>query len=71
MEALRQPVAHSNVKFSEEVMQEIGNKIRYQTTLDQVLKPHIDYLREAVKSDYDLLRYLKQSLDIYKKRNKD
>ncbi|KOH52634.1 MTG1p putative GTPase peripheral to the mitochondrial inner membrane [Saccharomyces cerevisiae] len=71
MEALRQPVAHSNVKFSEEVMQEIGNKIRYQTTLDQVLEPHIDYLREAVKSDYDLLRYLKQSLDIYKKRNKD
>lgn len=71
MEALRQPVAHSNVKFSEEVMQEIGNKIRYQTTLDQVLELHIDYLREAVKSDYDLLRYLKQSLDIYKKRNKD
>lgn len=68
---LKEPVTHLNVKFSEEVMQEIGNKIRYQTTLDQVLKPHIDYLREAVKNDYDLLEYLKQSLEIYRERDKD
>ncbi|EJS44392.1 mtf2p [Saccharomyces arboricola H-6] len=68
---LEKPAAHLNLKFSEEVMQEIGNKIRYQTTLDQVLKPHIDYLKETIKSDYDLLKYLKQLLEIYKKRDKD
>ncbi|CAI4037859.1 hypothetical protein SMKI_04G1930 [Saccharomyces mikatae IFO 1815] len=65
------PVSHLNVKFSEEVMQEISNKIRYQSTLDQVLKPHIDYLREVVKNDYDLLKYLERLLEVYKRRDKD
>ncbi|CAI4057688.1 hypothetical protein SKDZ_04G1950 [Saccharomyces kudriavzevii ZP591] len=70
-EAIKEPVAHLNLKFSEEVMQEIGNKIRYQATLDQVLEPHVDHLRGAVKNDYDLLKYLEQLLEAYKNRDKD
>ncbi|CAI4059604.1 hypothetical protein SUVZ_04G1980 [Saccharomyces uvarum] len=65
-----EPIPHLNLKFSEEVMQEIGNKIRYQATLDQVLKPHIDYLKETVQSDHDLLEYLKRLLETYKKRDR-